>query len=608
MRKVRSIQYKAFGSVYADITFLKSFTLRNELNFDYNVSQNSAFQPKVDNTTTGATILSPSKLIEDRGTGLFWATKTYLTYDKTFNGKHYVNAVVGHEANLSTWDQLTASRQDLTNNLETINAGSATNQSMDGDKYETAIESFFARALYSYRGKYSITGSIRRDGSSSFGPNKKWGTFSAVSAGWTLSEETFIKNITAINYLKLRGGIGSVGNSNTANSNNAYVTNVNLVAISPFGNGAQNFNVGNPDLQWESVVTKNIGVDATLFNDFVDLTVDVYQKVSTDMLIKAKLPVYSGLNSGNDWDPLQPPVTNAGKMTNTGVDISVSTNNIRKTDFTWRTTAIFTHYKNVLNDNGGVPNSAYREYGNAIQVTNSPSGESVGSFYGLMTDGLFRSQEELNAFGYANSNNQLAVAPTGIWLGDIRFKDINNDGIINTADLTNIGSPIPKFTYGMTNTFTYKNLDFSIFITGSQGAKILNYTRRLTEGLYNAYLNQSTDVLDRYTPDNTNASIPRYNQWNDNNRRMSNRYVEDGSYLRIQNITLAYNLPAAIISRIKLSSARVYISGQNVWTFTKYTGYDPEIGAFNGNVFNMNIDDGHYPNPRTFTIGGNFVF
>lgn len=607
LRNVRAIQYKAFGNVYSDLIFLKSFTFRNEVNYDFNVGQNSAFQPLVQNTTTGATILSPSKLIEDRTISQFWALKNYLTFDKTI-GKHYVNAVVGHESTLSNFDQVTSSRQNLTNNLQSINAGSATNQSISGGKYLTAYESFFARATYTYNGRYSIQGSIRRDGSSSFGPNKKWGVFSAVSAGWTLSEEEFIKNIPVINHLKIRGGIGSVGNSNTAGQNNAYVTNVQLVAISPFGNGAQNFNVGNPDLQWESVVTQNGGVDATLFNNFLDLSVDVYQKVSTKMLLQAKLPVYSGLNSGNTYNPVQPPVTNAGKMTNTGVDITISTNNIRTSNLTWRTSIVFTHYKNVLNDNGGVPQSAYREYGNAIQVTSSPSGQSVGSFYGLKTDGLFRSQEELNAFGLANSNNQLAVGPTGVWLGDIRFKDINGDGVIDSQDLTNIGSPIPKFTYGMTNTVNFKNFDLSILITGSQGAKILNYTKRLTEGMYNSYLNQSTAVLDRYTPDNQNATLPRYNQWNDNNRRLSDRYVEDGSYLRIQNVTLAYNFPSALIKRLKFVSARLYVSAQNLKTFTKYSGYDPEIGAYNNSPFNMNIDDGHYPNPRTYTIGGNFVF
>ncbi|MDJ1498669.1 TonB-dependent receptor [Cytophagaceae bacterium DM2B3-1] len=607
MRKVRSLQYKGFGSIYADINFLKSFTLRNELNYDFNLSQNSAFQPKVENTTTGATILSPSKLIEDRGIGFFWALKSYLTFDKSF-GNHYVNAVVGHEANLSTYDQITVSRQELANNLESVNAGEAENQTINGGKYATAIESYFARAVYTYNGRYSVTGSIRRDGSSNFGPQNKWGTFSAVSAGWTISEEEFLRKLSLINYLKIRAGIGSVGNSNTANTNNAYATNVSLIPVTPFGSGAQNFNIGNPKLQWESVVTKNIGVDATLFNRVVELTVDVYQKVSTKMLIKAKLPVYSGLNSANTYNPIQPPVTNAGKMTNTGVDISITTNNIQKSDLTWKTTVVFTHYKNILNDNGGVPNPAYREYGNAVQVTNSPSGQAVGSFYGLKSDGLFRSQAELDAFGTQNTNNQLAVGPKGVWLGDIRFKDINNDGVIDTRDLTNIGSPIPNFTYGITNTVTYKNFDLTVFLSGSQGAKILNYTRRTIEGLYNANLNQSVDVLNRYTPENPNATIPRYNEWNDQNRRMSDRYVENGSYLRIQNVTLAYNLPASIIKKIGVSSARVYFSGQNLKTFTKYTGYDPEIGAFNGNVFNMNIDDGHYPNPRTFTIGGNFVF
>jgi hypothetical protein len=221
---------------------------------------------------------------------------------------------------------------------------------------------------------------------------------------------------------------------------------------------------------------------------------------------------------------------------------------------------------------------------------------------------LFRSQEELKAFGAANSNNQLGVSPTGIWLGDVRYKDVNGDGVINSSDMTVIGNPNPDFTYGMTNTFKYKNLDLSLFLTGSQGGQILNYTRRSTEMLSNAYQNQSTAVLDRYTEANPNGSLPRFNMWNGNNFRMSDRFVEDGSYMRIQNITIGYNLPKALIAKAKLASARLYFSAQNLKTFTKYSGYDPELGAFNGSISYMNVDDGHYPNPRTFTIGGNFEF
>ena len=194
------------------------------------------------------------------------------------------------------------------------------------------------------------------------------------------------------------------------------------------------------------------------------------------------------------------------------------------------------------------------------------------------------------------------------WLGDVRFKDLNGDNKIDDKDVTVIGNPNPKFTYGMTNTVTYKGIDLSVFLYGSYGAKIFNYSRRQTEGLKNQYNNQLTTVLDRYSSDNPNGSLPRYNQWHNNNFRISDRFIESGSFLRIQNISLGYNLPKKMIAKAKLNNFKLYASVQNLYTFTKYTGYDPELGAYNSRVTLMNIDNGHYPNPRSFTIGANIEF
>lgn len=231
-------------------------------------------------------------------------------------------------------------------------------------------------------------------------------------------------------------------------------------------------------------------------------------------------------------------------------------------------------------------------------------GRAVGGFYGFVSDGLFRSEAELNSA----ADQGIGISPKGTWLGDVRYKDLNGDGKIDDGDMTYIGDPNPDFTFGFTNTFRYKNLDLSVFLQGTYGNDILNYTKRTTEQLSNVYANQLNTVQDRYTTTNTNGNVPRYNQWHNNNFRVSDRFVEDGSYLRIQNVTLGYNLPQKWISKAKIANARLFATGQNLYTFTKYTGFDPELGAFNNSATFFNVDNGNYPNPRTFTFGANITF
>ncbi|MBC8035389.1 MAG: TonB-dependent receptor [Chitinophagaceae bacterium] len=616
LRNVRAIQNKAFGNIYADIKFTNFLSLRNELNYDFQLSQNSAFQPKITNSTTAQTILAPSKLREDRRINYYWALRNYLTFSNTY-GKHYINAVAGHEAQSSSYDNQFTTVTDLNKNLQSTNAGVIFPSGTGGDKGDWAMESYFGRATYSFDNRYSISGSIRRDGASSFGPDKRIGYFSALSGAWTVTAERFASNWSFINYLKIRGGVGSVGNQNSP-VQNAYSSNIRLFPQNVFQPVAGGIlaNANNRALSWESVITQNAGLDITFWNKRIEMSVDVYNKKTTEMILAIVKEVHFGFDPNppnNAYKEIEPPVTNAGEMSNKGIDVSITSYNVKKKDFSWKTNVIFSRYKNLLiqlNEKGAILNGAQQDFTAASVVNVTQEGGPVGQFYGYVTDGLFRSESELNN----GTNWGIEVAPNKLWLGDVRYKDISGpngkpDGVIGSEDVTAIGNPNPDFTYGLTNTFQYKDFDFSFFIQGVQGGKIFNWTRKYSEQLYDPFANQLNTVLNRYTPENTTSTMPRFvNRYHSNNTRISDRYVEDGSYLRIQNISLGYNLPARWIKTVKMSAARIYLSAQNIYTFTDYSGYDPEIGSYNKSVLTQNVDNGHYPNPRAFTIGANIQF
>jgi TonB-linked SusC/RagA family outer membrane protein len=595
-----------FGSAYLELQLLKDLSLRNELSYSLGQDNNVAYQ-KAGNV--GSTSFR-SKLIDSRSDSYYWSLTNYLSYNK-YVGKHGIQATLGHQAQNSYWQAMSGTKVDLQANIFDLNTGNAdqTTWGLSGGKGQWAMESWFARANYTYNDKYSISASFRADGSSNFGPNNRWGYFPGVSLGWTLSNESFMKGAIAdvLSYSKVRLGYGAVGNQNFPGGapNPAYVGAVQFFS-GPVGFGSSNMinGIPNPNLKWESVKTTNFGLDLGFLNGRIDATVDVYKKVTSDMIIFLTGPNLIGV--GDQWDDLKAPLGNAGQMTNTGVDLGLTTTNIKRGDLTWKTNLVFTHFKNTY-DRAASAASALdgKVYYNNYLITHTTPGRPVGSFWGLMTDGLFRTQEELDAslpqFGYKVNQNET-------WLGDVRFKDINGDGKIDASDYTFIGSPLPKFTWGLTNTLNYGAFDFSLFLQGSQGAKAFNFLRWQLEGLSNAYTNQLRTVNDRYTADNTDAALPRFTATNKNNTAMSDRYVEDASYARIQNITLGYRVPASLLSKVKVSNLRIYGSIQNLKTFTKYSGYDPEIGSFNNSIKLMNVDAGHYPNPRTFTLGANLQF
>lgn len=595
-----------FGSLYAELQLAKGLSLRNELSYSLGQDNNIAYQ-KAGNV--GSTSFR-SKLIDSRADSYYWSLTNYLNYN-LYKGKHGIQATVGHQAQNSYYQSISGTKVDLQANIFDLSTGSAdqTTWGLNGGKGQWAMESFFARANYTFDDKYSLSASIRTDGSSNFGPNNRWGVFPGVSAGWTVSNEQFMKGAVAnvLSYTKLRVGYGVVGNQNFPGGapNPAYVGAVTFFS-GPVGFGSSNMinGIPNPNLKWESVRTANVGVDLGFLGGRIDATIDVYKKVTSDMIIFLTGPNLIGV--GDQWDDLKAPLGNAGQMTNTGVDIGITTTNVKKGNFSWKTNLVFTQFNNTY-DKAASAASALdgKVYYNNYLISHTTPGRPVGSFWGLQTDGLFRTQADLDAslpqFGYK-------VNQTETWLGDIRFKDQNGDKKIDASDYTFIGSPLPKFTYGFTNTFNYGDFDLSVFLQGSQGAKAYNFLRWQLEGLNNAYTNQMTTVNDRYTAENPNGALPRFTNTNKNNTAMSDRYVEDASYMRIQNISIGYRLPKALLSRVKIQNLRFYGTVQNLKTFTKYSGYDPEIGAFNNSIKLMNVDTGHYPNPRTFTIGANLQF
>ncbi len=591
----------AFGSVFAELTLLKGLSLRNELSFSLGLDNNIAFQ-KAGNVG-GETFRS--KLIDNRSDNYYYSLTNYFNYVKWING-HSFHATLGHQAQMSYWQAIGGTKVDLQANIMDLNTGSAdqTTWGLNGGKGHWAMESWFARANYTYKDRYSVSASFRADGSSNFGPNNRWGYFPGVSVGWTASNESFMKEALPNTHLKIRAGYGLVGNQNFPGGapNPAYVGAVQFFT-GPVGFGTSNMIQGipNPDLKWETVKTSNIGVDLGILKGRLDLTVDAYKKVTSDMIIFLTGPTLIGV--GDAWDDLKAPLGNAGKMTNTGVDLGISSVNVSKENFTWRSNLVFTHFKNNYDQAASAASALDgRVYYNNYLITHTTPGRPVGSFWGLKTDGIFRTQADLDnslpQFGYI-------IDPAQTWLGDIRFKDINNDKKIDAEDMTYIGSPLPKFTWGFTNSGNYKSFDFSVFLQGSYGAKAYNFLRWQIEGLNSAWSNQLKTVLDRYTESNPNGSLPRFTNTNANNTAMSDRYVEDASFWRIQNVTVGYRVPAHLLKKVNV---RVYGSVQNIHTFTKYSGYDPEIGAFNNNIRLMNVDMGHYPNPRTFTIGANVEF
>ena len=421
--------------------------------------------------------------------------------------------------------------------------------------------------------------------SSRFGKNNRWGTFPSVSLAWRISqEEWFPKDNSPVNDLKLRIGYGVTGNQEIGNY--GFVASYNT-GVYPFGNNNStalvSTTLSNPNIHWEEVRQTNFGVDMSLFNSRVNLSLDAYIKKTADMLVKASIPITSGFEDTTET------FTNAGKMRNKGVEMTLRTINLKGL-FSWESALTATYNKNEILDLNSETPMFINQMGNSY-VTMLRAGYPINVFYGYVTDGLFQNWEEVNRHA-----TQPGAAP-----GDIRFRDLNNDGVINDEDRTVIGNPNPNWFFSLSNNFSYKGWELSVFLQGVSGNKIYNANNVDNEGMAAAY-NQTTAVLNRWTGEGTSNSMPRA-IWGDPNQncRVSDRFVENGSYLRLKNITLSYTLPKKWMQKIQLENARISFSCENVATITGYSGFDPEVDI-NG------IDSSRYPISRTFSMGLNFNF
>ena len=580
--------YNIQGNIYAEAEIIKDLKFKSLGGIETNIWYNRTWSPKY---SWGVKSQENSYLFEgsNRSITLLWDNT--LTYDKTI-GKHHINAVVGSSAQNNKYNYLSASVQKFaSDNTQQIDNG-ILQPVQHGNASEWAIMSYLGRVNYNFANKYYVTATIRRDGSSRFGMDNRWGWFPSAALAWRISNENFLKNSNVINNLKLRLGYGITGNQEIGNysfssSYNTYLYNFNNSYVSAVLPTV----LPNPNVKWEGQEQYNAGFDLDLFNNRISLIVDGYVKNTNDMLVPMSVPVTSG------YSDVYVPSINAGKIQNKGFEVTLSTKNIIKNDFKWSSDAVFSYNKNnVVNINSDTPIiTASGGFNSAIGLIKA--GYPVNVFYGYITDGIFQNQAEVDrhAVQMPGSNSATSTAP-----GDIRFKDLNNDGVINDKDRTVIGNPNPKFTFSLNNTFNYKNFDLTIFLQGSYGNDIFNANRMYTEAM-SIIQNQSTAVLGRWTGEGTSNNIPRaiYGDPNQNSR-VSDRYIEDGSYLKIKNINLSYTLPKAVFGQ-NFNSVKIFVSAQNLVTWTKYSGFDPEVPV-NG------IDNGTYPITRTVSLGLNIGF
>lgn len=591
---------KLLGTFFTEVKFTNWLKYRFVAGADFANSQFTSFLPIYNDGNRSRTIAS---LSENRNNFFSTVFTNQLTFDQSF-GNHNVNIIAVAEKQDAKSEGISASGQRPDNNIQVLQGISNPNGS--SSLSQNSLISYVGRLTYDYAGKYLLGASIRRDGSSKFAPGRKWGIFPSASVGWRISEESFMKSITAISSLKLRASIGQTGYNAIGDYDWQPLISANST-IYPFGNATTNlgsyFNrLGNTGLSWEETTMSNVGFDLSIGS--FDISAELYKRKTDGLLLSVPLPESLGFSSS--------PLANVGSMQNTGFELSLGYNH-RSADFNWTLTGTFDMVRNKVLSLA-TPNATINSGNNAdfggFDITRTQAGRPIQSFYGWQVDGIFQSAAEVaaaNALGNDNAPYQNAsTAP-----GDIRFKDLNGDGKIDGSDRTFLGSYLPKFSYGLNWGGTYKNFDFAVYIQGVNGNKIYNGVKVIGQGMLRLF-NASTDVLNAWTPQNTNTDVPRAVSGDPNqNTRTSDRFIEDGSYLRIKNISIGYTFSSEGLKQVTnnvISRVRVYVSSQNLLTFTKYSGFDPEVASRGNNLLNNGIDYGQYPQARTVLFGVNLGF
>lgn len=589
---------KVLANVYAELEILKGLKYRISQGVDYNVGVGEFFQG--DMGFNGSP--KSSLLVQERPIELTTNFNQTLTYIKSF-GKHNLTVLVGHEETNFKYDKLRLQGSDLFNaNIKFASTGVQVAGANEADQW--ALRGYLGRINYSFDDKYLLTFNIRQDYSSRFSKDNRSQAFPSISGGWRLSQESFFPKGNFVDDLKIRASWGQSGNQFTG-TNFAFLTTLQPTIFYVVGTGAQTvvrgpapINFANPNVKWETGTQFDIGVDASFFSGKVNLTFDYYNKLTNDILLGRPLPYTSGFFLPTD--------ANIGQMVNKGIELSINYSNaIGKLRYNLGGNITTVH--NEVLDLGPIPQIISGVGGAATHRT--IVGDAIGSFYGYKTDGIFQNQAEIDAAVPDNISG-------GRVPGDIRFVDVNNDGKIDSDDRTNLGSPIPKFYYGINGSGSYMNFDFSFLLQGVAGQKVYNQNRAAMEDLRGAQ-NFLTSTLNYWDGEGTSTSMPRLTPDDDNqNNRYSDRWIEKAGFMRIRNLQIGYSIPGDHLkdwTKGTISKFRVYVAAQNLYTFTKYTGFDPEVTR--GQSFQKGEtplsngqDGGSSPQPRILQFGWQVTF
>lgn len=615
-------------NAFLEATIIEGLTLRTEISGDYNFNKYYYYMPDYQFGVRTQDIRTSRWTKTDTK---YYSWRNIATYQRRFGEKHNINVMLGQEISESRWEtQVGSTTGFLSNTTPDLSAGDISKSTATGYKNTNSLASFFGRAFYSFDERYLLTATLRRDGSSKFASGKKWGWFPAVALAWRISQENFLRDVEEINSLKLRLGWGKTGNQNVSDwATMALLSN----KTTPWGVGVLTGNTPNPELTWESTSSYNIGIDLGLLQNRIELVADVYYKKTDNLLLQVQLPAYLGSSgqgaASNPW-------MNIGSLENKGIELTLNTTNIANRDFQWTSNIVFSLNRNKVKSLDTATASIEKTFqpsSNNYIVTKTIVGQPIGQFWGYKVIGRFDRAEDFY-FHDANGNLQQVAIPEGntiaessTWIGDYRYEDINGDGVINAEDCTFIGNPEPKFNWGFGNTLNWKGFDLNIMFSGAYGNKALNMTRmriedpRQKSNVLASSLNVAqVGVIDPNLPANdyrnlyvTNAgstTLPaiQVSDANANYGRISDLLVEDASYIRLQNISVGYTLPRELLRKIYLENVRVYFSAQNVHTWTKYKGLDPEVGAMYGDALMTGLDYGRYPSPRIYTFGLNVSF
>ncbi|TXK52618.1 TonB-dependent receptor [Pontibacter qinzhouensis] len=608
------------GGITMAFHILEGLDFRTSVNGNVNFSNSTFFLPTY---RFGYQTNTEARLNNNNSQNTYWNWNQMLQYQKTF-GKHSINVMATHEAQESTWRNLYGERRGFqTNDVLDLNAGDILTSVANGGHGDWAMESYLGRINYNFNDRYIVQAAFRADGSINFGPENKWGYFPSVSAAWRVSEEAFF-SLPFVSDLRLRYEIGLTGNQGGSGAIYGRLS----PGPTPWGTGFIPERYPNPNFQWEETKTNNFGLNLGLFDNRIQIEADYYIKNTDNLILEATLPWYMGTN-GNG--AVLPPNVNIGSLQNKGWSLTLNTVNIDRPDFRWESNFNISHFRTellTLSSESSILNRTTREWINWAQ--RSVVGQAPWLFYGYIEEGIFQDMDDLMTHPRPadNNGNPYPIGENSIWVGDIKYKDINGDGVITGEDQTFIGNPWPKYFAGFTNTFSYKGFDLSVLVTSTIGNDIYNYLRNENSNPNNINLGRNLFVgafdyakveLDGegnpylLNPGTTVARMSGGNR-NNNFERHTNKYVEDGSFVRLKNVTLNYNLPTSLLNRQKfVKAARVAISAQNIATLTGYSGFDPEVGSHVGGLENPNaaaigVDYGRYPLTPiySFSVGVDF--